>query len=43
VRQFGETLAQCIARVSQRIMKLDGGTEDQQPLASVSIEARLRS
>jgi thioesterase domain-containing protein len=41
VRQFGETLAQCIARVS--IMKLDGGAEDQQPLASVSVQARQRS
>ena len=40
VRQFGETLAACIARVSQRSLNLTGASKNQQGLLAVPIQLR---
>jgi len=38
VRQFGETLAECMARVSRRTIKLGPSTENQQASRTVSVQ-----
>jgi amino acid adenylation domain-containing protein len=38
VRQFGETLAECVARVSRRTIKLEPSTQNQQASLTVSVQ-----